>query len=150
MGYEDKEIIPYNEDYSKDNIPVAKYIGTKRITREVLFKLAKIGCTYGEIADIIGMPYKEFIDQRKINPDIDDAINAGRAELKANIRRGQLQVAMPDPENDYKGNAPMLIHLGKVVCGQNEIIEVKEDINVKLTWGNKEIYSNENKDKDEI
>lgn len=155
MGYnnDDKEIIPYNDEYSKDKIQIAKYIGTRRITNEVLTKLAKIGCSYGEIADIIGMPYKEFVEQRKLNPQIDEAINAGKAELKASIRRGQLQLAMPDPDNDYKGNAPMLIHLGKVVCGQNEVIEVKEDINVKLTWGNKEIYNTEkddNKTKEDI
>ncbi len=76
----------------------------KPIDSELVRKLAKMGCTQGDIA--------EFFDcsQSVISERFRSDFNLGSAESKISLRRMQWKAARA-------GSVPMLIHLGKVYLG---------------------------------
>ena len=89
-------------------------IDTKQIS-----KLAKLGCTNKEIADFYGC------SADLIEKSYSDFLTKGRAEMKLRLRQLQWKSA-------EKGNAVMLIWLGKQLLGQSDI-PVGED-SQPLTW----------------
>lgn len=77
------------------------------IPPEEVFKLASIGCKDIEIADWFG------IDNNTLRYNFSAELVKGREHLKQSLRRAQLEVAL-------KGNAVMLIWLGKQYLGQTD------------------------------
>ena len=89
------------------------------INTEELQKLAKYGMTNVEIADFFGC------DESLIRKSYSEYLTKGRAEMKLRLRQLQWKSA-------EKGNAVMLIWLGKQILGQSDI-PVGED-SQPLTW----------------
>ena len=87
-------------------------------TKEVQ-KLAKYGMTNVEIADFFGC------DESLIRKSYSEYLTKGRAEMKLRLRQLQWKSA-------EKGNAVMLIWLGKQILGQSDI-PVGED-SQPLEW----------------
>ena len=79
----------------------------KDINEDQVLKLARIGCTYQEMADFFSC------DKSTLRNRFSDLIKEGHSEVKQSIRRAQIEVAL-------KGNASMLIWLGKQVLGQRD------------------------------
>lgn len=106
---------------------------TKRIDREMVQKLAAIGCTNKEIASVL-----------ECNDDYlaracSDELARGREQGKMRLRQKQMEVAM-------KGNVPMLIFLGKNMLGQSDKHEIKNENvehTIKFNWGSSHINSDE-------
>ena len=89
------------------------------IDTEEVQKLAKYGMTNVEIADFFGC------DESLIRKSYSEYLTKGRAEMKLRLRQLQWKSA-------EKGNAVMLIWLGKQMLGQSDI-PVGED-SQPLTW----------------
>lgn len=85
----------------------------KEINPEQVQKLASIGCTNKEIADILGCSHDTLT--RRFSEDLE----TGRSQGKASLRRKQYELAM-------SGNAAMLIWLGKQVLNQSEKQEITQ------------------------
>ena len=75
-------------------------------------KLAEVGCTNREIADIL------YCSHDTLETKYIDALREGRANRKQNLRRRQYQLAMD-------GNPTMLIFLGKNDLGQSDKHEIE-------------------------
>ena len=86
---------------------------------EEIQKLAKLGCSIEEMSDWFGVP------SNTLKYNFSDIIAKGRAETKQALRRAQISLAL-------KGNATMLIFLGKVMCHQRE--DAAADIEKVLPW----------------
>jgi hypothetical protein len=80
-------------------------------------RAASIGCSYEEIAVIVGMARSTFYQRLADNPDIKDLIDQGKARGKSTLRRLQWQRAQG-------GSDTMLIWLGKNVLGQTDRTEI--------------------------
>lgn len=80
---------------------------------ETIEKLAAIHCTMDEIASIAGCS-KDTIERR---PELMAKIEKARATGKSSIRRHQWKLA-------EKGNATMLIWLGKQLLGQKDVSRI--------------------------
>ena len=89
------------------------------IDTEEIQKLAKYGMTNVEIADFFGC------DESLIRKSYSEYLTKGRAEMKLRLRQLQWKSA-------EKGNAVMLIWLGKQILGQSDI-PVGED-SQPLEW----------------
>ena len=89
------------------------------IKGEEVQKLSKFGMTNVEIADFFGC------DESLIRKSYSEYLTKGRAEMKLRLRQLQWKSA-------EKGNAVMLIWLGKQMLGQSDI-PVGED-NQPLEW----------------
>ena len=89
------------------------------IDTEEVQKLAKYGMTNVEIADFFGC------DESLIRKSYSEYLTKGRAEMKLRLRQLQWKSA-------EKGNAVMLIWLGKQMLGQSDI-PVGED-SQPLKW----------------
>ena len=89
------------------------------IDTEEVQKLAKYGMTNVEIADFFGC------DESLIRKSYSEYLTKGRAKMKLRLRQLQWDSA-------EKGNAVMLIWLGKQILGQSDI-PVGED-SQPLTW----------------
>jgi len=83
----------------------------KEIDAEQVRELAELGCLATEIGAILGCStdtlFRRFTDE----------LAAGKAALKHNLRRAQIQAALA-------GNATMLIWLGKTILGQRDHADV--------------------------
>ena len=77
------------------------------IIPEDVEKLAKLWCTFNEIADWFSIP----VETLKYN--FSDIIAKGRAETKQALRKAQLKAAIT-------GNTTMMIWLGKNILGQSD------------------------------
>lgn len=75
-----------------------------------------IGCTNDEIATLLGISRTTFYEHMSRDPKIGEAIDAGRNQGKATLRRLQWAAAQ-------KGNTTMLIWLGKQMLGQKDKVE---------------------------
>ena len=75
---------------------------------DLIFDLAKHGCTYEEIAEITKCNKATLVRNKR------DLIAEGHSIMKKSLRRKQLEVALND------GNATMLIWLGKQELGQKD------------------------------
>tara|TARA_A100001515_G_scaffold58060_1_gene45863 strand:- start:3 stop:305 length:303 start_codon:yes stop_codon:yes gene_type:complete len=89
------------------------------IKGEEVQKLSKFGMTNVEIADFFGC------DESLIRKSYSEYLTKGRAEMKLRLRQLQWKSA-------EKGNAVMLIWLGKQILGQSDI-PVGED-SQPLEW----------------
>jgi len=78
------------------------------IDKEQVKKLATLGCTNKEIADFFGC------SADLIEKSYSEFLTKGRAEMKMRLRQLQWKSA-------EKGNAVMLIWLGKQMLGQSDI-----------------------------
>ena len=78
------------------------------IKGEEVQKLSKFGMTNVEIADFFGC------DESLISKSYSEYLTKGRAEMKLRLRQLQWKSA-------EKGNAVMLIWLGKQILGQSDI-----------------------------
>ena len=87
---------------------------------EDILKLAKLGCSIEEMSDWFGVP------SNTLKYNFSDIIAKGRAETKQALRRAQISLAL-------KGNATMLIWLGKNMLGQQET-PINSDVNTPLPW----------------
>lgn len=85
----------------------------KPIDAEQVEKLARIGCTQDEIADVLGCS-QGLISQRFLME-----YTRGRASLKTSLRRAQAIRAIRDRSDK------MLIHLGQNMLGQSEKSQVE-------------------------
>ncbi len=81
------------------------------VDADVVFKLAKIGCTQEEIGEFFGC------DGSTISRRFSKEFYLGRAACKTSLRRWQMKRA-------HAGSDPMLIHLGKVYLGQSDKLDV--------------------------
>ena len=85
-----------------------------------ILKLAKLGCSLEEMSDWFGVP------ATTLKYNFSDIIAKGRAETKQALRRAQIALAL-------KGNATMLIWLGKNILGQSESV-IDSEANQPLPW----------------
>ena len=79
--------------------------------------LASIQCTYEEIAALMKIKKRQFIDRVNADPELRAAIDEGWANGRASFRR--LQVKLLEA-----GNATMGIWLGKQYLGQRDQIGI--------------------------
>lgn len=79
----------------------------KPINKDYVKKLASIACTTEEIAFVIGVS-KDTIERR-----CKEELEQGRAQAKTSLRHFQFKAA-------EKGNAALLIWLGKQLLGQKD------------------------------
>jgi hypothetical protein len=107
-----------------------KKIGRKfelEVDLEQIEILAKIGCTKEEIGRLtLNMSGSHFADLRKERPEIEAAIEAGRANLQKSIRHAQVKAGVND------GNVQMLIHLGKHYLDQREKMDVNQHVSGEM------------------
>ena len=78
----------------------------KKIDPEAVRRMAALGCTQDEIADVLGC------DQATISKRFSSEFACARARWKTSLRRAQTIRAVNDRSD------AMLIHLGKVYLGQ--------------------------------
>jgi hypothetical protein len=113
--------LTYKEIVSREPILVRPEMD---ITDASVEYLGSIGMTVEDVAKFFACS-PDHIRQKHIH-----ALNLGRENLKCSLRLKQVNAAL-------SGNVPMLIHLGKVLLGQNEkqIIEVvpTDTVTTKLT-----------------
>jgi hypothetical protein len=83
----------------------------KDIDAELVRKLAKLGCTQEEIADVFDCAHSVISERFR------QEFHVGRGESKISLRRMQWKAARG-------GSVPMLIHLGKVHLGQTDRVDV--------------------------
>lgn len=76
-------------------------------------RAASIGCNNDEIAALVGVSRSLMFERAASDPAVKDAITRGRNMGRATLRRLQWQGAQ-------KGNATMLIWLGKQMLGQKD------------------------------
>jgi hypothetical protein len=102
----------------------------KELDYDLIDRLAMIQCTQDEIASCLGVNVKTLRADEKFL----DLYKNGQEKGKMSLRRWQYKAA-------EKGNAPILIWLGKQYLGQTDKIETKNDIEdlkplVELLKGN--------------
>jgi hypothetical protein len=82
----------------------------KSIDEEQLAALARMQCTYEEIASVLGISKRRFIDHLDREPRLREIVEEGREYGRASIRRAQFKLL-----ND--GNPTTAIWLGKQYLG---------------------------------
>ena len=98
-----------------------------KVDLDAVKRLAGIGCTDEEIADIIGCT-REWVSLRKKDyPDFSNAIKTGRADIRRSLRRAQLAVALGEQPSrqskdgvSYANPTGMLVWLGKQLLAQRQ------------------------------
>lgn len=90
----------------------------KPINIEQVQILASIQCTYEEIAAVIKIKKRAFIDRVNADPALKAAIEEGWQNGKASIRRQQFKLL-------EAGNATMAVWLGKNYLGQRDNLDTK-------------------------
>jgi hypothetical protein len=90
------------------------------IPPEEIIKLSRLGCSIEEMSDWFGVP------SNTIKYNFSDIIAKGRSETKQSLRRAQIALAL-------KGNATMLIWLGKNMLGQQEN-PISSELTAPLPW----------------
>ncbi|WP_395175061.1 hypothetical protein [Roseibium alexandrii] len=79
--------------------------------------LGQIQATTKECAAVLGVSEPTFIKFKKDNPEAAEVFDLGKEQGKASLRRMQFSAA-------EKGNATMLIWLGKQLLGQSDRQEI--------------------------
>lgn len=100
------------------------------IDYDEVYKLAAIQCTDAEIAEWIGIGEEGFRKRKQSDEDLVGVLKKGREKGKASLRRMQYQLA-------EKGNATMLIWLGKNVLSQSDKMDQTIDhaVTVEIITG---------------
>ena len=91
-----------------------------KIDKDQVQALARLGCTWDEIADVLGVARSTLGKNMKTDKSVRDAYEKGIAEGDVSIRRAQYDSAM-------QGKTAMLIWLGKNRLGQTDRIETKNE-----------------------
>lgn len=92
------------------------------MTRKIEFDLksvhglAKLMATQEEIAAFFDVSLRTVTDRMTNEPDFKKAVEDGYSEGRLRLRRWQMRAAM-------RGNAAMLIFLGKNLLGQKDIVD---------------------------
>jgi hypothetical protein len=94
------------------------------IPPEEIIKLARLGCSVEEMSAWFGVP------ANTLKYNFSDLIAKGRSETKQSLRRAQIALAL-------KGNATMLIWLGKNMLGQSDS-PLDSEANTPLPWSDNE------------
>src|ERR1700681_1698837 len=76
-------------------------------------RAASIGCPVDDIAALLGICRRTLYDHMERDPEVAEAIERGRGNGRASVRRMQWMKA-------EQGSDTMLIWLGKVLCGQKD------------------------------
>lgn len=97
---------------------------------EAVKRSAGIGCTIEEIAAVLGVSRATMYNHMNKYPEIQEAIDSGRENGKATLRRFQWHGA-------ESGNATMLVWLGKQLLGQRDKIDtaVEGAVPIKIIGG---------------
>ena len=97
--------------------PSEKKVGRppKDIDEEEVIKLARIGCTYDEIASIVG------VSKSTLSARFRTEITKAHEGMRKSLRRMQMESAA-------KGNVTMQIWLGKQVLGQADKSKVEATV----------------------
>ena len=111
---------PKMGEITKEGVIVGRGANKKVIPPNEVEKLARLWCSYEEIADWFEIP----VETLKYN--FRDLITKGRSETKQALRRTQIKVALT-------GNTTMLIWLGKNILGQSDS-PINSDSNAPLPW----------------
>ena len=120
--FEDDELDPYRIVNANSNArDPATY------DEDLIRDLAAHGCAIYEIAAICGFSESHFHELKKKYPAIQEAINLGKAQLHKSLRKKQIEVAL-------EGNPQLLIHLGKTELGQNDKIEVNQNVKAEVEY----------------
>lgn len=88
----------------------------KELDAEQVYKLAKLGCTLEEIADVFN------VSVSTISTNYREVCQRARGEMKTSLRRSQYLRAVRDKSDK------MLIHLGMQYLGQAEKSEQKTQV----------------------
>lgn len=104
-----------------EGVIVGRGDNQKVIDPNEVIKLAKLWCTYEEMADFLG------INSETLKYNFGEAIKVGRAETKQALRRAQLKLAL-------EGDRTMLIWLGKQILGQSDTPKDADEIEKILPW----------------
>ena len=91
---------------------------------EYVEKMAAAGCTVRGICDELGADYKTLNNPRN-KEKFQQAVKKGEAKLENRLRMAQVKTAL-------KGNATMLVFLGKNMLGQVDRMEQSIDATVKV------------------
>jgi AraC-like DNA-binding protein len=86
---------------------MTRALKTLKLDTEQIERLAALGCTDADIAQIAG------VNERLLQRRHADALARGRANLRVSLRKAQIEKAL-------SGDTAMLIWLGKVVLRQTE------------------------------
>ncbi len=105
---------------TKEGLVVGRGDSKKVIPPDEVEKLARLWCSYQEIAEWFELP----VETLKYN--FRDLIAKGRSETKQALRRAQIKSALG-------GNTTMLIWLGKNILGQGEN-SIEGAANQPLPW----------------
>jgi hypothetical protein len=93
----------------------------------IIEDMASFGCTYKEIAIICGFGETRFRALRHEHPDIQEAIDLGRARLCQKLRKKQIELALD-------GNDKMLIFLGKALLEQTDRVEINQTVKAEIEY----------------
>lgn len=102
-----KKTAPKTAKIEKEGIVVGRGATQTVVDPDEVYKLAKLWCTYEEIADWVGC------NSETLKYNFMDIIVKGRGETKQALRRAQLK-------NALGGNTTMQIWLGKQILKQQE------------------------------
>lgn len=117
-----------NEDkFRRGIIPAKDLRGKPKIDLMHVKGLAAIGCTYSEMAMILGCTAEWISKEKGENPAFAIALEQGEGEIKSSLRRAQLDEAINGR------NASLLIWLGKQYLGQVDKQEIKSKHEINIT-----------------
>lgn len=106
---------------TKEGLIVGRGDNKKVVDPAEVEALAKLHCSYTEMADFFG------INVETLKYNFSENIAKGRSETKQALRRAQLKLAL-------SGNATMLIWLGKNILNQSESPLDTAESNQILPW----------------
>ena len=92
---------------------------------EKIKSYAEVGCTYEEIAALIGVTADWLQREAKKDGNLEEALIVGSNNMKESIRRAQVKLALT-------GHPGMLIWLGKQFLGQSDKQESKSETTVNV------------------
>ena len=87
--------------------------------------MAQVGCTLEEIAGHLHVAPCWLSEEKRKNPDIEEALLDGIGGLTESLRRAQVKLALT-------GHPGMLIWLGKQFLGQSDKQESKSETTVNV------------------
>ena len=99
-----------------------------KIDEEQVRALARLGCTWDEIADVLQVSRTTFGKYLKHKKSLREAYERGLSEGDVSIRRAQYDAAV-------NGKTAMLIWLGKNRLNQTDRIETKTENEITDTTG---------------
>lgn len=105
---------------TKEGLVVGRGDNKRVIDPKEVYKLAALHCNYQEIADWFDIP------RETLKYNFRDIIQKAYSETNQRLRRAQIDVAL-------KGNAIMLIWLGKNMLGQSDT-PIGSESNQPLPW----------------